>query len=250
MSSRMRVVFCGTPQFAVPSLQQILGHPDYEVLAVITQPDKPRGRGQTVGLSAVKQAALESKLRVFQPEKIRSAEAQKFLEELAPDCVVIIAYGQIVPARLLGVAKQGWINLHASLLPKYRGAAPIHWGHRERRDQERGNVHANRRGYGHRGSAVAGRDGDWFGRDGTRSWQRGWHNWAPEVMLRTLRGLQLGTLLPRPQDEGQASKAPILKKEDGRIDWNRPASEIYNRMRGFTPWPGSYTFVSRANLQR
>src|SRR3979490_301802 len=123
----MRIVFCGTPQFAVPTLKHLLAHSDFEVVGVITQPDRPRGRGPEVSFSPVKEAALAAKLPVHQPEKIRAPEVQELLQGLAPDCIVIIAYGQIIPARLLPIPKLGWINLHASLLPKYRGAAPINW---------------------------------------------------------------------------------------------------------------------------
>src|SRR5260370_406897 len=123
----MRIVFCGTPSFAVPTLKHLLAQSDFKIVGVITQPDRPRGRGQEVSFSAVKQAALAAKVAVHQPEKIRAAESEALLQNLAPDCVVIIAYGQIIPARLLPIPKLGWINLHASLLPKYRGAAPIKW---------------------------------------------------------------------------------------------------------------------------
>src|ERR1700682_1207970 len=123
----MRIVFCGTPQFAVPSLEHLLRQADFEIVGVITQPDRPRGRGQEVSFSPVKEAALAAKLPVYQPEKIRAPETEVLLRNLAPDCLVIIAYGQIIPARLLPIPKLGWINLHPSLLPKYRGAAPINW---------------------------------------------------------------------------------------------------------------------------
>src|SRR5260370_15693280 len=123
----MRIVFCGTPSFAVPTLKHLLVQKDFEVAGVITQPDRARGRGHEVSFSAVKEAALAAKLAVHQPEKIRAAESEELLRKLAPDCVVIIAYVQIIPARLLPIPKLGWINLHASLLPKYRGAAPINW---------------------------------------------------------------------------------------------------------------------------
>src|ERR1700683_1993514 len=123
----MKVVFCGTPQFAVPTLKRLLTQPDFEIAAVVTQPDRPRGRGMHVSLSPVKEAALPAGVPVHQPEKIRAPESQEILQRIAPDCIVIIAYGQIIPARLLPIAKYGWINLHASLLPKYRGAAPINW---------------------------------------------------------------------------------------------------------------------------
>ena len=123
----MRLLFCGTPQFAVPTLKYLLAQHEFEVLGVITQPDRPRGRGQQLSVSPVKEVALAAHLPVHQPEKIRTPEVQQLLEKLAPDVMVIIAYGQIIPARLLSIPKYGWINLHASLLPKYRGAAPINW---------------------------------------------------------------------------------------------------------------------------
>jgi methionyl-tRNA formyltransferase len=236
----MRLVFCGTPQFAVPSLKRLLAQPDFEVLTVITQPDRPRGRGQELSFSAVKEAALAATIPVQQPEKIRALEVQKLLEELVPDFIVIIAYGQIIPARLLSIPKYGWINLHASLLPKYRGAAPINWAIAN--GETRTGLTTMR--------IDAGMD------TGEMLLQRelaiGPAETAPELAARmseigaplvveTLRGLAAGSIVPRPQNHAEATLAPILKKEDGRIDWNRPAQEIYNRMRGFAPWPGAYT---------
>src|SRR6266436_4626787 len=236
----MRIVFCGTPSFAVPTLKHLLAQKDFEVAGVITQPDRPRGRGHEVSFSAVKEAALAAKVAVHQPEKIRAAEAEALLKKLAPDYVMIIAYGQIVPARLLPIPKLGWINLHASLLPKYRGAAPINW--------------AIANGGTLTGLTTmridAGMDtGDMLL---NRELEIGAHETAPELTIRmaelgaplvaeTLRGLAAGTIIPRAQNNAEASYAPLLKKEDGRIDWKRPAIEIYNRMRGFAPWPGAYT---------
>ena len=236
----MRLIFCGTPQFAVPSLNHLLAQKDLETLAVITQPDRPRGRGQEVSFSPVKQAALTANIRVHQPEKIRSPEMQQFLESAAPDAVVIIAYGQIIPARLLSIPKLGWINLHASLLPKYRGAAPINW--------------AIANGETKTGLTTmridAGMDtGDMLvtleitispAETAPALAARMSEAGAP-LMAETLRGLSAGTLTPRPQNHAAATLAPLLKKEDGRIDWKRPSYEIYNRMRGFAPWPGAYT---------
>src|SRR5260370_9180029 len=123
----MRIVFCGTPQFAVPTLKHLLAQPDFEIAGVIPQPDRPRGRGQELFFSQVKEVAKAAHLPVHQPEKIRAPEAQELLKEVSPDCVVIIAYGQIIPAGLLSIPPYGWINLHASPLPKYRGAAPLNW---------------------------------------------------------------------------------------------------------------------------
>src|SRR6202048_3100523 len=124
---RLRLVFCGTPQFAAPSLTHLLRHPEFEIAAVYTQPDRPKGRSQEIIFSPVKKIALAANLPVHQPEKIRAPEVEAHLRAFAPDVIVIIAYGQIIPARLLDIPKLGWLNLHASLLPKYRGAAPIHW---------------------------------------------------------------------------------------------------------------------------
>jgi methionyl-tRNA formyltransferase len=242
----MRLIFCGTPQFAVPTLEHLLAKPDFEVIAVITQPDRPRGRGQQLSVSPVKEVALAANLSVHQPEQIRAPEVQQLLEKLAPEVIVIIAYGQIIPARLLPIPKHGWINLHASLLPKYRGAAPINWviAHGETRT----GLTTMR--------IDAGMDtGDILLQ---KEMEIGSNETAPELSARmseagaplmeeTLRGLAAGTIVPRPQSHAEATVAPILKKEDGKIDWGRPAQEIYNRIRGFSPWPGTYsTFRGQA----
>jgi methionyl-tRNA formyltransferase len=236
----VRLLFCGTPQFAVPTLNYLLAQTDFEVLGAITQPDRPRGRGHEVSFSAVKEAALAAKLAVYQPEKIRAPESEELLRRLAPDGIVIIAYGQIIPARLLTIPKLGWINLHASLLPKYRGAAPINWAI----------VNGEIRTGATTMRIDAGMDtGEMLLR---REIEIGANETAPELtarlselggplMAETLRGLAAGTITPKAQNHAEATYAPILKKEDGRIDWNRPADEIYNRMRGFAPWPGAYT---------
>jgi len=242
--NRLRIVFCGTPQFAVPPLKHLLEQADFEIEGVFTQPDRPRGRGQEVSFSAVKEAALAANLPLFQPAKIRTPEAEEQLRSLAPDAVVIIAYGQIIPARLLTIPRLGWINLHASLLPKYRGAAPIHW--------------AIANGESVTGNTTMRIDA---GMDtGEMLLQQelgiGPEETAPEVaarlsqagaalMAESLRGLNEGTITPRKQDHEAASLAPMLKREDGEIDWRRRAQEIYNRMRGFTPWPGAYTEFRR-----
>jgi methionyl-tRNA formyltransferase len=236
----LRLVFCGTPQFAVPSLKSLLAQSDVEILAVITQPDRPSGRGRQVSFSPVKQTALKAGLPLHQPPKIRAPEFQELLEQLGPDAIVIIAYGQIIPARLLPIPKLGWINLHGSLLPKYRGAAPIQWSI------------AN--GESITGLTTmridAGMDtGDTLLQEEISI---GAKETAPELaarmseagaplMLNTLRGLASGTIPPRPQNHELASNAPLLKKEDGRIDWQQSAQQIFNRLRGFTPWPGALT---------
>jgi methionyl-tRNA formyltransferase len=236
----MRIVFCGTPEFAVPSLRRLSMHPEISVEAVITQPDRPRGRGQNVTSSPVKEAALAAGLRVYQPETIKSDSSQEFLKRIAPDAVVIIAYGQIVPAYLLAIPRLGWINVHGSLLPRYRGAAPIHW------------AIAN----GETLTGVTTMQIDAGMDTGPLLLQReleiGPDETAPELYARMSEAgadlivdslLKFGRaeIVPTPQDSEKATYAPILKKEDGRIDWSRTARQIYNRMRGFAPWPGAYT---------
>ena len=236
----MRIVFCGTPEFAVPSLRRLAAEPGISVEGVITQPDRPRGRGQRVSGSPVKEAALAANLHVYQPETIKSDSAQEFLKSIAPDAVVIIAYGHIIPARLLTLPHIGWINLHASLLPRYRGAAPIHW------------AIAN----GETTTGLTTMQIDAGMDTGPTLLQHeleiGPDETSPELAARmseigaglivdSLLRLDRGEISPQPQDNGKASYAPILKKEDGRIDWTRTAPQIYNRMRGFAPWPGAYT---------
>jgi len=234
------MVFCGTPQFAVPSLQHLLQQPDFDVVGVFTQPDRPKGRGQEIAFSPVKQAALAAKLPVLQPAKVRAPEVEEQLRTLAPDVVVIIAYGQIIPTQLLTIPRFGWINLHASLLPKYRGAAPINWAI-VRGETRTGNT-TMRIDAGMDTGEILLQEELAIGPEetapelATRLAQAG----AP-LMANTLRGLAAGTLRGRPQDDAAASLAPILKREDGRIDWALPAQEIYDCMRGFAPWPGAYT---------
>jgi methionyl-tRNA formyltransferase len=237
---KLRVVFCGTPQFAVPTLKRFLARSEFEMLGVITQPDRPRGRGREVSFSPVKEVALAAHLPVHQPEKIRGPEIEQILKTLSPAFIVIIAYGQIIPAKLLSIAEHGWINLHASLLPKYRGAAPINWAIAN--GETRTGLTTMRIDPGMDTGEILLQHEVGIGPKET----------APELAARmaeagaplieeTLRGVASGKIAPRPQNHAEATLAPILKKEDGHIDWNRLAHEIYNRMRGFTPWPGAYT---------
>jgi methionyl-tRNA formyltransferase len=242
---RMRIVFCGTPSFAVPTLKHLLAQTDFEVLAVITQPDRPRGRGMQISASPVKETALAAGVPVHQPEKIRAAESQEFLRRLSPDCIVIIAYGQIIPARLLSIPKHGWINLHASLLPKYRGAAPIQWAIAN--GETRTGLTTMRIDAGmDTGDMLLQKPMDILPADTTATLAMRLAEAGAPLMAETLRGLGAGTLAAKPQEHNQASYAPLLKKENGKIDWTHPAGEIYDRMRAFTPWPGAFTSF-RAN---
>jgi methionyl-tRNA formyltransferase len=236
----MRLLFCGTPHFAVPTFIHILAQPDIEIAAVITQPDRPSGRGKQISPSPMKKAAIAASVPVHQPEKIRSPEARTLLQQLAPDCIVIIAYGQIIPAALLNIPKLGWINLHASLLPKYRGAAPIHWAIANGETQTGLTTMRIDAGMD-TGDMLLQEEIDIAPEETAPELADSMAEAGAPLMLETLRGLAAGKLVPRPQDNDRATYAPLLKKEDGRIDWNRTAQEIYNRMRGFAPWPGAYT---------
>jgi methionyl-tRNA formyltransferase len=236
----MRIVFCGTPQFAVPTLKNLLGQPEFEIAAVIIQPDRPRGRGQEVSSSPVKKTAMAAGVPVHQPEKIRAPEAQELLEKIAPDAIVIIAYGQIIPARLLPIPRLGWINLHASLLPKYRGAAPINWAIVN--GETKTGVTSMRIDAGMDTGDMLLQKEIGIGPTETAEELTGrMSELGAPLMAETLRGLAAGTIVPRAQNNANASLARIMKKEDGRIDWRRPAQEIFNRIRGFAPWPGAYT---------
>ena len=237
---KLRIVFCGTPEFAVPSLKQFLQERDFEIVGVVTQPDRARGRGQKIAVSPVKQAATAAGLAVHQPEKIRSAEAEALLGKLAPDAIAIIAYGQIVPARLLGIARFGWINLHASLLPKYRGAAPIAWAIAN--GEKRTGVTTMRIDAGmDTGDILLQKDTEIGAEEAAPELSLRLASLGAPLMVETLRGLADGRIAPRAQNHAEATMAPMLKKEDGRIAWSRTAEEISNRMRGFAPWPGAYT---------
>ncbi len=235
----MRLIFLGTPAFAVPTLERMVeaGH---KVVEVITQPDRPRGRGQHPAAPPVKQTALRLGLPVYQPERVRRPEAVEHLRELAPDGMVVVGYGQIIPQNVIDIAPLGIINVHASLLPKYRGAGPIQW--------------AILNGETHTGVTTmridAGLDtGDMLLKAET---EIGPEETAEELgqrlavlgaglLVETLEALANGTVTPEPQNPAAATYAPLLKKEDGVINWSRPAEAIHNRVRGLQPWPGAYT---------
>jgi methionyl-tRNA formyltransferase len=244
----LRIVFCGTPAFAVPSLHRLMTQPEFEIVGVVTQPDRPRGRGREIAISAVKAAAVEAGIPVYQPEKIRSEEAYEYFRGVAPDVVVIIAYGQIIPPRLIAIPRLGWINVHASLLPKYRGAAPINWAIIN--GETSTGVTTMQIDAGLDTGPMLLKYETAIGADET----------APELTARlseagapliveTLRKLDCGEVTPTPQDNSQATLAPILKKDDGKIEWQLSARKIYNRIRGLQPWPGAFTTFRGRNCQ-
>ena len=237
----MKLVFCGTPEFAVPTLQALVdaGH---DIPLVLTQPDRPAGRKQEIRIPPVKQLALQLGIPALQPERLKNnPELRALLEQIAPDAIIVIAYGRIIPQWMLDLPRYGNINVHGSLLPKYRGAAPIQW--------------AVANGETETGVTTMLLDA---GLDTGNTLL--FHSLpippdttSPEIypqlaqigaslLLQTLSGLEQRTITPQKQDDSAATLAPILTKEDGRLDLvHRTARQTYNRWRGFTPWPGAYT---------
>lgn len=234
-----RLIFLGTPAFAVPTLEKILaaGH---EVAAVVTQPDRPRGRGQQLAPSPVKECALRHGLPVYQPERVRHPEAVAYLGALQPDLMVVVGYGQIIPQNVIDLAPLGIINVHASLLPKYRGAGPIQWA--LAKGETRTGVTTMRIDAGlDTGDMLLKRETGIDPEENAIELGRRLAALGADLLVETLHGLIAGTIIPVKQDSAQATYAPLLKKEDGLIDWRRPAREIHDQVRGLQPWPGAYT---------
>lgn len=239
MPEPWRIVFLGTPEFAVPALAALSGAED-QVLLVITQPDRPKGRGRRPSPPPVKVLAQKLDLPVWQPESIKTPEVYEPLKDLAPDLLVVVAFGAILPLNLLQLPRIGPLNVHPSLLPAYRGPAPINWailnGETETgvttmfldQGMDTGPILLSRR------TAIgpletAGQLHDRLARLGA------------ELLLETIAGLKAGRVTPKPQPSTGATLAPLLKKADGLIDWTRPAEELARRVRGLDPWPGAYT---------
>jgi methionyl-tRNA formyltransferase len=243
----MDLVFCGTPQFAVPTLQALVkaGH---RLRLVVTQPDRPSGRGMELSAPPVKQLALKLDVEVTQPEKIKNnLEFRARLQEIQPEAIVVVGYGRIIPQWMIDLPPLGNINLHGSLLPKYRGAAPVQWA--IAMGETVTGVTTMRIDAGlDTGDLLLQRELPIAPRDTAVTVAPRLAELGAPLMVETLAGLQAGTITPRKQDDSQASLAPILKKEDGLIDFRRPAREIWNRLRGFQPWPGAYTTFRGRNL--
>ena len=237
----MRILFLGTPEYALPSLF-MLKNEGYEIVAAVTQPDRPKGRGYQLVPCAVKAAAIDLGIPVWQPEKIRTEESLEILRSMAPNLMVTAAYGQILSQAVLDVPTNGVVNVHGSLLPQYRGAAPIQWavinGEKEtgvttmltERGIDTGNILlAKKTPIGPNETA-----GELYDRLAVL---------GAEVLKDTLCAMASGSLASVPQDHAAATHYPMLAKEHGLIDWNKKAMEIHNRVRGVNPWPGAFTFM-------
>ncbi len=243
----MRLVFCGTPSFAVPTLAAVL-NAGHTVELVLSQPDRPSGRGLSVQSSAVKQFAERHDLALAQPDKIRrNSDLQTRLEKISPDAILVVAYGRIIPPWMLTLPRHGNLNLHASLLPKYRGAAPIQWAIANG-ETETG-VTTMRIDEGlDTGDILLQRSVPISANQTSVDVSPVLAAVGAELMVRTLAALDRGNLQAMPQHHRDTTLAPILRREDGRIDWNRTATEIYNRWRGFQPWPGAFAFFRGKKL--
>ena len=242
----MVIVFFGTPQFAVPTLEHLLAS-RHLVAAVITQPDRPRGRGQKVTDSPVKATAASHNVPIYQPERLRDPRLSDLLHALQPDLGVVAAYGKIIPDELLRVPRHGMINVHASLLPKYRGAAPVHRavinGESETGVTIMQVVKALDAGDMLAQSARA------IAADETSDVvERALAADGARLLLDVIEQIDSGTVTPEPQDEASATYAPRLTKEEGLIDWSLSARQIHNRVRGLYPWPHAYSYIERARL--
>jgi methionyl-tRNA formyltransferase len=239
MTQPLNLVFCGTPQFAVPTLEKLV-ESGFAVRLVLTQPDRPKGRGLELVASPVKQSALRLGLSLYQPDKIKNnEELQVRLREINPAVIIVVGYGRIIPKWMLDLPRFGNINLHASLLPKYRGAAPIQWAIAN--GESVTGVTTMRIDEGlDTGDILLQQELAIAENDTAETLSPRLAAIGAELMLETLRGLD-ATIKACPQNNADATLAPILKKEDGRIDFTRSAQEIYKRFRGFQPWPGAFT---------
>ena len=248
MTPSLNLVFAGTPRFAVSTLDKLV-EAGFSVSLVVTQPDRPSGRGMELTASPVKQRARQLGLPITQPEKIK--ENQDFLAQLAairPDAIVVVGYGRMIPPWMIDLPRFGNVNLHASLLPKYRGAAPIQWAIAS--GETVTGVTTMRINLGlDAGDILLQKPVAMAAEETAESLAPRLASIGAELMIDTLQGLAAGTIRPSPQEDSQATLAPSLKKEDGRIDFARSAQEIWNRLRGFQPWPGAFTSFRGKNLQ-
>jgi len=242
----MRLVFLGTPAFAVPTLERLVerGH---QVLAAVTQPDRPKGRGQTLAPPPVKEAALRLGMPVYQPERVKRPEAVDHLRSLAPEAMVVVGYGQIIPQSVIDIPPLGILNVHASLLPKYRGAGPIQWAIVN--GETVTGVTIMRIDAGLDTGPMLLKAETAIGADETAiDLGRRLSVMGAGLLVEALDALAAGRVIPQPQDNAQATYASMLKKEDGRIDWTRSAAQIHNHVRGMQPWPGAYSIFRGAAL--
>jgi methionyl-tRNA formyltransferase len=237
----MRIVFMGTPEFAVPSLEALLKSDD-SVVGIVTQPDRPRGRGQRLSPSPVKVIAQREQIPLLQPTKMKDPAFLAELSSWKPDLIAVAAFGRILPPAILSLPPRGCINVHGSLLPKYRGAGPIQWALINGETETGITTMLMDEGMD-TGAMLLQAKINIGPEDTAGSLSSRLAELGGRLLVETLSQVKAGTLTPLPQDHSQATLAPLLKKEDGVIDWSLPAISIANRIRGLTPWPGAFTFL-------
>jgi len=243
----MRVIFMGTPSLAVPILRAI-HESKHEVIGVVTQPDRPRGRGRKVGISPIKELAMGLRLPIMQPETTREEVFIVEVSRMSPDLIVVAAYGRMLTRDLLNIPPLGCINVHASLLPKYRGAAPIQWAIAN--GERRTGITIIKMDEGmDTGDILLAQEVEIGDDDTAQSLHDRLAQVGANLIIKALDQLNRGTLRPIPQDHREATYAPLLKKEDGLIDWSQDARDIFNRIRGFNPWPGAFTYLRGFKLK-
>ena len=244
--NNLKIVFMGTPDFAVPCLKTL--NENYEVIAVITQPDRPKGRGQKLTPSPIKEYALEHNLTVLQPEKIKTSETEEQLKKLAPDLIVVVAFGQILSKAILDIPQLGCINVHASLLPKYRGAAPIHWSIIN--GETKTGITTMYMDVGlDTGDMILKEKVSISAKMNTGELHDTLMNIGAKTLLQTIKQIAEGSVVRNKQNDAEASYAPLLTKELERINWLLPAQEIYNLVRGLNPWPVAFSIFKGKKLK-
>ena len=244
----MRVIFMGTPDFAVGTLQALIDS-EHEVAAVVTQPDKPKGRGKAMQFTPVKEAAAEAGIPVLQPRRLRDPGVFEELEAYQPDAIVVVAFGQLIPKNILDLPKYGCVNVHASLLPKYRGAAPIQWAVID--GEEKSGVTTMLMNEGLDTGDILLQEEVVLAEDETGgSLFDKLSDVGAKLLIRTLEGLREGTVTPAAQPEQSTTAyAAMLKKDMGMIDWTQPAVKIERLIRGLNPWPSAYTVMDSKTLK-
>ncbi len=234
----MRVVFMGTPDYAVPTLKKLIER--HTVVSVVSQPDKPKGRGKKVAFTPVKEVAVEHNIPILQPLKVRDSEVVEEIRKFEPEVIVVVAFGQILPKELLDMPKYGCINVHGSLLPKYRGAAPIQWAVING-EKVTGNTTQFMAEGIDTGDILMKSENVIQSDDTYESLYYKMAETGADLLIKTLDELEKGNLKGEPQDNSQATYAPQLKKETGHIDWNKNSEDIVNLIRGLVPWPSPYS---------
>ena len=244
--SRQKIIFMGTPQFAVPTLRTLI-HEEYKILSVVTQPDRPKGRGRKLTPSPVKILAQENNINILQPERLNDSFLNLLLP-LKPDLLIVVAFGQIIPGKVLSSAKGGGINIHASLLPKYRGSAPIQWAIINNEKKTGLTTMFMDEGLD-TGPILIQQEVDILEGETAGQLHDRLSSLAPGLLIKTLQGLAEGTIKRRKQDDSLATYASKLTKEQGLIDWSWPAERLCGLIRGLDPWPGAFTYYNGKMLK-